>query len=419
MFVGFQTLRSLVGGILGRRANPIYVQFYVTSRCNLTCKQCNIIYANADVREATLQEIEQIAENLRKIGLGIILLTGGEPFVRQDLPGIVRAFNSRGIHVRTQTNGVATREQLERAVEAGARDISISLDSLTPDKQDFLSGSHKYSWRHALEAIALVTQTYPARHSFAAFGTVLSPHSLLEIPNIIRFATRIGWYVSLVPAHITDPAEVYDFRSYDREMIFPPDMYAAVDKVLNECIELKKQGYALYDSHEYIENIRKFIRGEGITWRRNDDMCDSPYLYFAIRPNGDVSVCCDHNLRQSYPVWHPDFPKWYRERIIAKACEPFVRNCTGCMYGSYPEMSITAHYPSALLERAKVFVRTPLRKPWPLTTEQLLDIAQEINKKYPVNHTLGARLLERAQRHADVTYPNPIQLITDSKLSQP
>ena len=26
---------------------PVYVQFYITSRCNLACEQCNIIYADA------------------------------------------------------------------------------------------------------------------------------------------------------------------------------------------------------------------------------------------------------------------------------------------------------------------------------------------------------------------------------------
>ena len=42
---------------------PVYVQFYVTARCNLTCEQCNIIYTNADVREATIDEIERIIFN--------------------------------------------------------------------------------------------------------------------------------------------------------------------------------------------------------------------------------------------------------------------------------------------------------------------------------------------------------------------
>ena len=64
---------------------PVYVQFYITARCNLTCKQCNIIYANSDVREATLDEIKRMADNFAKMGVAMVLLTGGEPFTRLDI----------------------------------------------------------------------------------------------------------------------------------------------------------------------------------------------------------------------------------------------------------------------------------------------------------------------------------------------
>ena len=111
---------------------PVYVQFYVTARCNLTCEQCNIIYANSDVRECTIDEIKRIADNFARMGVAIVLLTGGEPFARKDLPEIIHAFESRGVHVRMQTNGFASEEQIARAVEAGGKDISISLDSLQP-----------------------------------------------------------------------------------------------------------------------------------------------------------------------------------------------------------------------------------------------------------------------------------------------
>ena len=93
---------------------PVYVQFYITARCNLTCRQCNIIYANSDVREVELDEIKRIADNLKKIGGAIVLLTGGEPFARKDLPEIIYEFESRGIHVRMQTNGFATEEQVAK-----------------------------------------------------------------------------------------------------------------------------------------------------------------------------------------------------------------------------------------------------------------------------------------------------------------
>ena len=76
---------------------PVYVQFYITARCNLTCQQCNIIYSNSDVRECSIYEIEKIAENFAKMGVAIVLLTGGEPFVRKDLPEIIKAFELIGM----------------------------------------------------------------------------------------------------------------------------------------------------------------------------------------------------------------------------------------------------------------------------------------------------------------------------------
>ena len=133
---------------------PVYVQFYITARCNLTCQQCNIIYANSDVRECTLDEIKRIADNFAAMRVAMVLLTGGEPFTRMDLPGIIREFTTRGVHVRMQTNGLASDERIQAVIAAGGRDISISLDSLWPGNQDEINGGFAKSWHDALRAMA-------------------------------------------------------------------------------------------------------------------------------------------------------------------------------------------------------------------------------------------------------------------------
>lgn len=394
---------NIARGLLTRR-NPVYVQYYVTARCNLTCKQCNIIYANANTREATLPEIAKIAENLRKLGVGIVLLTGGEPFIRNDLPEIIRLFCEQGIHVRIQTNGLATDKQLQAAVANGARDISISLDSLNPDKQDFLNGSYSNSWHDAIRTIARVTSVIPKRKSFAAFGTVLSPSNAVEIPNIIRFATKIGWYVSLVPAHVGTSSSLHNFRSTDQEMLFHPDSFSIVDSILDECLELKRKGENLYDSYEYIQNIKSFIRGQPVEWRRrHNGRCDSPDLYFAIRPNGDIQPCCDHVAPRSFPTWHSQFTSWFREGYIQKHLEPIVSSCSGCLYGSYPEISIASRFPLTLASRVKIFGRSRKAKPWPISYEQMLDIIQELQRDFPVDENLIPRRLFDVPRQADAT----------------
>lgn len=363
--------------------SPAYVQFYVTARCNLTCEQCNIIYANADQEEATTEQCYRIAENLGKIGTSVVLLTGGEPFARKDIVEIAKAMMDNGVHPRLQTNGLASRKKLEEMSRIGAHDISISLDSVIPDVQDTVNGGFKNSWLRAINTIATVNELFPPK-SFSALGCVLAPRNFEHVPAIIEFATEIGWWVSLVPAHATSPDEPRSFSTYDPSLRFPLDLYPRVHAVLEKAKSLRNAGYNLYDSDEYLDDIYRFVTGEPVQWRRrNGGVCDAPNLYFAIQPNGDMAVCCDYRLPQSYPVYAPEFPKLYRDRVLRQQAYDVARRCSGCMYGSFPEISITSRFFKPMLSRADLFLGDgDKRQLKPLTAEQMIEAAQDIGARY-------------------------------------
>ena len=362
---------------------PVYVQFYITARCNLTCKQCNIIYANSDVRECTIDEIQRIAENFAKMGVAIVLLTGGEPFARKDLPDIIRAFESRGVHVRMQTNGLATEAQIEAAIEAGGKDISISLDSLNPGLQDDINGGFNKSWHRALKAMSLFTTLLPAKGSFASLGCVLQPDNIGDIEDVVRFGTAINWYTSLVPIHVTDQVHPRGFRTFDQSVRFLPQDYAAVDEVVERVRAMQSEGFLLYDSDQYLDDIKRFVQGKATTWRdKNHGICDSPNLYFAVLPNGDFAPCCDYRLSRGVSTIAPTFPKTYRTRSFRTAVSDVVTPCEGCMYGSYPEMTIAMRFLAAKIQRVRTFLTAPRPKDnWPLRYEDLLDIAESIRNE--------------------------------------
>ena len=361
---------------------PVYVQFYITARCNLTCNQCNIIYANSDVEECNIYQIEKIAENFAKMKVAIVLLTGGEPFARKDLPEIIGAFEKRGIHVRMQTNGFATEEQIEKCVEAGGKDISISLDSLMPVKQDDINGGFNKSWYKAIKSIALFSKYLDPENSFASLGCVLQKDNIDDVKKIIKFGTKIGWFTSLVPIHITNQVKPRGFRTFDQSLKFKNNDYQKVDSLLEEIKNMKKNNYLLYDSDEYLENIKLFIRDEKITWRReNDNICDSPNLYFALLPNGEFSPCCDFRLENSYPAYSEEFPKIYRDKIFRNEVKKVTSICEGCMYGSYPEISISMRFLYAKIQRIQNFFTKQPKKNWPLNYEQILDIAKSIQNE--------------------------------------
>ena len=361
---------------------PVYMQFYVTARCNLTCEQCNIIYANSDVRECTIDEVKRIADNFAKMGVAIVLLTGGEPFARKDLPEIIYAFESRGVHVRMQTNGFASEEQIARAVEAGGKDISISLDSLQPERQDKINGAFNESWHQALKAMALFSKYLPKEGSFASLGCVLQPQNMGDIEDVVRFSTAISWFTSLVPVHVSDYAHPMGFRTFDQTLRFRVDELPVVDAVVERVRQMREEGFLLFDSNQYLDDIMRFVRNEPTTWRsRNNNVCDSPNLYFALLPNGEFAPCCDHRLGNSYPAYASEFPRIYRSKAWREEVAQVTRPCSGCMYGSYPEMTISMRFMAAKLQRVGMFLTSPPKKNWPVTYEQLLALAEKIRNE--------------------------------------
>lgn len=378
MFSSLSTLTLARAALL--HDAPVYVQFYITARCNLTCQQCNIIYANSDVRECTLDEVHRIADNFAAMGVAMVLLTGGEPFARTDLHQIIHAFESRGVHVRMQTNGLASTERIQQVIDSGGRDISISLDSLTPTRQDDINGGFEKTWEDAVRAIADFTRLLPAANSFASLGCVLQRDNVGDVEDVIRFGTAIGWFTSLVPVHVSTLDKPMGFRTFDQSKRWKEEEIPHVVRLIERVRSMRREGYLLYDSDQYLDDIIRFVAEKPTTWRsRNGGVCDSPNLYFAVLPNGDFAPCCDFRLRSgAVSTFAPDFPHVYRSRAFRQRVLDVTSRCSGCMYGSYPEMTIAMRYLAAKWDRVKLFLAKPPKKPWPLSLDEILATAERI-----------------------------------------
>jgi len=351
------------------------------------CKQCNIVETNSGLKNASLEEIEIIASNIKKIGGGIVLLTGGEPFLRKDLPEIVEIFRKNKLDVRLQTAGhkVASDSLIRRTYDAGARDMNISLDSLIPEKQEYIN-SVPNSWHEAIKSISNVSQVYK-KSAITSFGCVLSKFNYYEIPSILEFATSIGWYMSLVPVHITDPSLSMGFRSYDNDFVFEKKDIPRLESIFERLYKMKKKGYLLFDSLEFLNSSLQFIKTGKPTWRKND-VCDSPFLYFAVRPNGDMMVCCDWEIPgKRISLSDPDFPKIYKSKSLNNNVLDITKACNGCHYGSYPEVTISVRSPMTFAKRT--FLTLYQRnKIIPKTYEEMLELIYSIRRKNAIDYEI-------------------------------
>ena len=377
---------------MATKNRPFYVQYYILSRCNLVCRQCNIVESNSDLKDASLATIEKIADNLVKVGAGVVLLTGGEPFLRKDLPEIVKIFSERGLSPRLQTAGLkTTREELEACRAAGAKDINISLDSLIEAKQDYINGSIPNSWRRAVECIVEANEVFDSPDRICAFGTVLSKLNYMEIPALLELATFLGWYQSLVPVHITTSSEPFNFRGVDSEMRF--DWGADKDRLLdlkNQLKLMKRNKFNLFDSDAYIDSMFHFIEHNRPNWRKND-ICDSPNLYFAILPNGDYATCCDHRYQDKLSVADPDFPEIFYSRDFRQKNLITTSACSGCNYGSYPEITLSVRDPEAIFDRMKKVILPKRNIVVKRTKTEVFEFIEELILKYKIPEYDGPR----------------------------
>ena len=404
----FNTYKSILKALVTKKS-PYYVQFYINGKCNLKCRQCNIVETNSRVTEMSLDEISIAAKNLKKIGGAIVLLTGGEPFMRKDLPQIVEIFTRNSLNVRLQTAGThyATEQMLRDCYDAGARDINVSVDSLNFDTSDYINAVPG-SGKNAVETIELISRIFKKDSAILSFGTVLSQFNYREMPAILEFAKRIGWFVSMVPVHIAREANPMGFRSYDDFFKFRKSQYHYLDELGQELINLKRGGAPLFDSEKFIESGISFLKGNAPTWRKNN-VCDSPNLYFAIRPNGDFSTCCDYTLNAPPSLKDPGFSSLYLNGQIQKRKDvtTIVKNCEGCHYGSYPEVTISVRDPKAFIERSLMVTKFGKNKL--AHAEVQFDFVKEIERiktkysnVYPVENWMTSENYERISKWSTI-----------------
>jgi MoaA/NifB/PqqE/SkfB family radical SAM enzyme len=117
---------------------PLYLTFFVTGRCDSRCATCfNWKRLKGVENDLTLEEIEKFTA--KTPDLLWLSLSGGEPFLRNDLPGVVETFirNTNPRHITINTNGIRTKQicEMSEKILVAAKNkcfvnINVSIDGI-------------------------------------------------------------------------------------------------------------------------------------------------------------------------------------------------------------------------------------------------------------------------------------------------
>ncbi len=143
--------------LLGRPLRNLRLS--VTDRCNLRCQYCMpeeeyVWLPRGDL--LTFEEMRTLVEIFTGLGVDKVRLTGGEPLLRRDLPALVRLLAGiPGVRdLAMTTNGVLLPEQAGPLRAAGLHRVTVSLDTLRPDR--FRALTRRDSHARVLDGIAAV-----------------------------------------------------------------------------------------------------------------------------------------------------------------------------------------------------------------------------------------------------------------------
>ncbi len=92
--------------------SPLIAMLEVTRRCNLDCLHCYIDAGEPRENEMDTEEIYKVLDDLKKMKVFHIFITGGEPFIRKDIADILNYASECNFFISIVTNGTMLTERL-------------------------------------------------------------------------------------------------------------------------------------------------------------------------------------------------------------------------------------------------------------------------------------------------------------------
>jgi len=243
---------NLESRLLGRR-NPLLAGFKLTDRCNLRCRACP--FWKRTGQDMPLAQVNDVLDRLYRAGVRLLILEGGEPFLWRDgdhrLEDVVASARGRFFCTGIVTNGLLP-------IETQADIVWVSLDGLRE--------SHNSNRGPTFDRVVANIQASGHPKIFA--NVTINKLNWRDMPDLVKF---LADKVKGITIQFYYPYEGTD------DLLLPLPKRR---QVLDQLIELKREGYPIADSVSTLQALRDN------RWR-----CFS-WLISSVEPDGQVTFGC-------------------------------------------------------------------------------------------------------------------------------
>lgn len=341
-------LTSIIKNKLGIIQYPSFVTYLVTWRCNGRCVFCDVWKKNPLIsEELSLDEIKKVFKQFKKID--VLRLSGGEPFLRNDLAEIINAIDEicSPLIIHITTNGILTEQiikTMKNVKHLNKINIKISIDNVG-EKHDASRGVPG-AYDRAINTIKeLVKLRQEVHFNIGVNQAIINEgeiNSFFELKKVLAKPD-----VALHPMIAYDTKySLYGDKSlskYKNEVAFKAFgefSEAGLKRFLKILLEhakgIKDFKGRIVERYQIKGLYNRLINHKNIP----DPRCMALNKHLRILPNGDIPVCLFNgdvvgNLKES------DFRDiWFGEKI--KTHRNWVKKCPGCWQGC--EVAVSAVY---------------------------------------------------------------------------
>ena len=305
---------------------PYVISWNITKRCNLACAHCYIDAVRRKIGEGELstEQCFRIADSIAETNPGcLVILTGGEPFMREDIFEVAARCASRGLFTVMGTNGVLlTPERVARAKEAGVRGFGISLDSAAPGPHDDFRGVPG-AWQRSVDGIAAIKQ---AGMEFLIQTSLMS----------FNF-DRLGQMAELVIELGSPILNVYYLVCTGRGQGLSPLEADEYERSLHELHRLQKEYRGrLMINAKCAPHYKRVVHQEDPTstfLKTYDGGCPAATHYARITPEGKLTPC-PYMPTEAGDLTEAGFAEVWRDSAVLREMRghQLGGKCGGCEY---------------------------------------------------------------------------------------
>ena len=185
-------------GDSARKWDLKWMAWELTSRCNMSCVHCrSSSEISSPVGRFTLEASEKLFSDIAEFASPVIVLSGGEPLLRDDIFDIAKIGSDKGFRMAMATNGLLiTGNICKRIIESGIRLVSMSLDGADKDVHDDFRGQPG-----AFEAVMSAAEHFNKYGIKFIINSSFTKRNQKYIGDTFKLAKNIGayaWYMFLI-----------------------------------------------------------------------------------------------------------------------------------------------------------------------------------------------------------------------------